>query len=282
MSTFTNSGEEFPMPTGDWKDKSAEDAYPELRKIEDAFWADDNEAVQQKLLTKHGFISKEQFEEYQSFILDKVDFTKVAQKNITDAVAAQRKTLNDSAAAMAGTEIMTPIAGVSLEMYASINAQLAQGKDYNEILKKHGIETVSWEKASEGWNNRMRTDTTFTVTNEYSKFFLAAGQGQFGETSKEAAKGIKGEKVDSENPISLELYVEIMAAQSAAASQGKDANQVLASYGLNAADWGAIGIHWANKMMSDMNVGMKFGELFTKATEKFSAEAPKAGSDIDF
>ncbi|MFM9837157.1 MAG: hypothetical protein ACKVOQ_02770, partial [Cyclobacteriaceae bacterium] len=80
----------------------------------------------------------------------------------------------------------------------------------------------------------------------------------------------------------LEKYAEISAAMNAGAAQGNDAMQVLASYGLNAADWGTVGIYWSNKMMGDATVGTTFGTLYNQYTEQFSAAAPKVADDINF
>jgi len=308
MSTFNHDEEQFPYPTGKWKALTTNDAYDQVQQLSKDSWKDIHEAERLwqlendsanseesdeyfdssdlekkrlKFLQDNGFESIAHFDAYESFISSTLDHAAYAQAKMEAMVSAQQKSVSDNAIAMADT-IMAPISGVSLEMYAQINAQLAQGKDQREVLKQNGIESVSWDKAVEGWNERMRTDMSFTVTSEYSRFFMAAGQGQFGSVANEVADGMTGKKSTSDNPLTLEKYAEIMAAQGAAAAQGKDASQVLANYGLNAADWGTLGLHWNNKMMTDMQVGMKFGELYSKYTEQFAVETPKVADDINF
>lgn len=281
MKTFTLNDEQYAFPQGKWKDRTPVEVYDDLlqfKKEVEAIEEDDNQL--QLLLEKNGFQSAEHFEAYTEYIINNMDFVAYGQMKMNEG----RKKLTEQAAAMAGTEIMAPIEGISLELYAQLNAQFAQGKDFQALLKEKGIEMVSWEKASAGWLERMRTDTTFTVSNEYSKYFMGAGQGQFGATAKEAAnvQSGNGSTTSSEAPVSLEKYAEISAAMNAGAAQGNDAMQVLASYGLNAADWGTVGMYWSNKMMGDATVGTKFSELYNTYTEQFNAAAPKVADDIDF
>jgi hypothetical protein len=175
-----------------------------------------------------------------------------------------------------------PIEGVSFEMYATINAQLTQGANQGEMLKKFGIENVSWEKACGGWVKRMQEDTTYSLMTEYGKYFMNAGQGQFGDTAKQVASIVgTHESANGAEPMSLEQYVEIMCAQGAAAEAGKDVIQVLETYGINAADYGTIGLYWMSKMASDMNVATQFSELQTKYEAKFSS-ATQEEDDITF
>jgi hypothetical protein len=175
-----------------------------------------------------------------------------------------------------------PINGVSFETYATINAAMAQGKTLGELLKQNGIENVAWEKASAGWVDRMREDSSFSLMTEYGKYFMGAGGGQFGDTAKEVAtivgthKGAKGDE-----PMSLDQYVEIMCAQSAAAVQGKDVIAVAESYGINAADYGTVGMYWSSKMATDMNVADQFNKLYAKYEAKFNSQ-PKAEDEISF
>jgi hypothetical protein len=280
MTTFILNDEQHPFPQGKWKDRTPVEVYDDLMEFKKEVADIDEEENQLPVLLKNGFQSAEHFEAYSDYITDNMDFVAYGQMKMNEG----RKKLTEQAAALSGTEVMAPIAGISLELYAQMNAQMSQGKDFQTLLKEKGIEMVSWEKASAEWMERMRSDTTFTVSNEYSKYFMAAGQGQFGATTKEAAnvQSGNGATTQSDAPVSIERYAEIAAAMNVAAGQGKDAMQVLASYGLNAADWGTVGIYWSNKMMSDAMVGTSFSELYNKYTEQFSAAAPKVADDIDF
>ncbi len=175
-----------------------------------------------------------------------------------------------------------PIEGVSFETYATINAQMAQGTSQGDLLKKYGIENVAWEKASAGWLDRMREDSSYALMTEYGKYFMNAGQGQFGETAKQVAPVVgTHQSAKGDEPMSLEQYVEIMCAQAAAAGQGKDVIQVAESYGINAADYGTVGLYWSSKMASDMNVANQFSTLYSTYEAKFNPQ-PKAEDEISF
>jgi hypothetical protein len=55
-----------------------------------------------------------------------------------------------------------PIAGVSLDLYAEISKGLA-AYDYDqsrapEIAASKGIAAVSWDQATNGWNDRIRAN----------------------------------------------------------------------------------------------------------------------------
>jgi hypothetical protein len=175
-----------------------------------------------------------------------------------------------------------PIDGVSFETYATINAQMAQGTSQGELLKKYGIENVTWEKASAGWVDRMREDSSFSLMTEYGKYFMNAGQGQFGDTAKQVAPVVgTHQAAQGEEPMSLDQYVEIMCAQSAAATQGKDVIQVAESYGINAADYGTVGLYWSSRMASDMEVANQFSKLYAKYEAQFNPQ-PASEDEISF
>jgi hypothetical protein len=178
--------------------------------------------------------------------------------------------------------LMDPIEGVAFETYAKIMAEMAQGATQPDLLKKYGIENVAWEKACNGWADRMREDTSFSLVTEYGKYFMQATTGQFSDTAKEAAEfivSVSTQSMKGDEPMSLEQYVEIQCAQTAAMMKGKDSIKVLESYGINAADYGTVGIYWSSKMMNDPSIGIKFSELTSKYEKKFSADA---GNDLTF
>lgn len=179
-------------------------------------------------------------------------------------------------------KLTDPIEGVSFETYATINAAMAQGKTQGDLLKKYGIENVAWDKANVGWMDRMREDSSFSLMTEYGKYFMGAGQGQFGDTAKDVAPVVGTHTAaKGDEPMSLEQYVEIMCAQGAAAAQGKDVIAVCESYGINAADYGTVGMYWSSKMASDMDVANQFSKLHAKYEAKFNSQ-PKATDDISF
>lgn len=301
MTTFIYQDEELNVPPGNWDQMSKQEAYVLLEEISQSIYTADDEEWEPmnntdgepmapfeiKLVRKYGFESAVQLSSFKDYMAEAAAeesgeditsfYTRVAMEQMNRNMARQTVNAGDNG-------LLDPISGVSLETYAHISARLAQGENMAELLKQYGVETVTWDEASAGWTERMRTDTTYVLVNEYGKYFMSAGQGQFGDTAKDVSQTMNfdGAKVATGEPLSLEKYVEIMSAQNAAVAQGKDANAVLAGYGLNAADWGTVGGYWTNKMMTDMNIGIRFGELLAKYEAQFAAQTPSASADIDF
>lgn len=60
-----------------------------------------------------------------------------------------------------------PIAGVSLELYASIVRSIAMVNHDVSMLGPmaalHGVDAAAWSQARSGWNHRIATDQTVTV-----------------------------------------------------------------------------------------------------------------------
>ena len=155
------------------------------------------------------------------------------------------------------------------------------------ILSKIGIDRAKWDAVSNEWMARMSRDTTVTIATEYGKAFSSAGQGMFASA---AAAGVAGMSnpgaTDSQGPpITLEQWVEIMEAQNAAAQQGRDANQVLQSYGMNALAWSNVSTWWSthfaqNAMKNNGELHRRFSELQAHFQQRFAA--PSADGDVNF
>jgi hypothetical protein len=76
-----------------------------------------------------------------------------------------------------------------------------------------------------------------------------------------------------------------MEAQSAAAQQGRDVNQVLQAYGMNALAWSNVGSWWSthfsqNAMKNNGELHRRFTELSDFYKKKFSQ--PSADGDLRF
>lgn len=170
---------------------------------------------------------------------------------------------------------LAPFQGVSLQTWANANAALAAGKDMNLILSKVGVDRATWDAVSAEWMARMSRDTTFTITTEYGKAFANSGEGLFADAAAQPAK--------AGPPITLEQWVELMEAQSAAAQQGRDANQVLAQYGMNALAWSNASSWWSthfsqNAMKNGGELHQRFSQLSDYYKQQFST--PSADGDI--
>lgn len=179
---------------------------------------------------------------------------------------------------------LAPYKGVSMEMWAQANAQLAQGSSMEDILSNLGIEMPEWDDINNEWNERMSRDTTATISTVYGQAFTGGGAGQFGQTGANVAAGMAGgfgASVGGDDPISFEEWVKIQNHMNAAASQGIDANAVLGEYNMNAADWGTIGGHWTMKMNSEPETYLEqFTKLNAKYTEMFMTKY--ASADVEF
>jgi hypothetical protein len=182
---------------------------------------------------------------------------------------------------------LAPYEGVSLQVWAQAQAALAGGTDVNVILSKLGIDRAKWDAVSNEWMARMSRDTTATIATEYGKAFSSSGQGMFASA---AAAGVQGMgnpgAADTQGPpITLEQWVEILEAQNAAAQQGRDANQVLQSYGMNALAWSNASSWWSthfsqNAMKNNGELHRRFSELQAYYQQRFAT--PSADGDLQF
>jgi len=181
---------------------------------------------------------------------------------------------------------LEPVEGISLEQWASAQARLASGGDVDPIIAELGIDRAHWDRVSAEWNARMSRDTTATIATAYGNAFATAGQGAYAAAGADATQAMTpGGDVDGEPPVSLDRYCEISAAQSAAADQGRDANEVLAQYGINAMEFGQIGQWWGAKLNRHgmENGGALFNE-YSELQAKWEAHfsAGDADEDVEF
>lgn len=219
----------------------------------------------------------------QKFGWDLGDITQL-QMNVYTQQAMQTMQ-NRATGELAGE--LAPYEGVSLQVWAQAQAALAGGTDVNVILSKLGMDRAKWDLVSNEWMARMSRDTTATVATEYGKAFSTSGQGMF---SGAAAAGVAGMgnpgAADTQGPpITLEQWVEILEAQSAAAQQGRDANQVLQSYGMNALAWSNASAWWSthfsqNAMKNNGELHRRFSQLQEHYQRQFAA--PSADGDLSF
>jgi hypothetical protein len=179
---------------------------------------------------------------------------------------------------------LAPFKGISMEDWAGANAQLAQSKPLEGILKVLKIERPLWDEVNAEWNARMSRDTTATIATVYGQAFTGAGQGKFGAAGASVSASMKagsGKDVAGGDPMPFEQWIKIQCHMSAASSQGVDPNAVLKQYQLTAADWGTVGGYWALKMNSNpMEYLEKYSTLSAKYSQQFAAGG--AGSDIEF
>lgn len=169
---------------------------------------------------------------------------------------------------------LAPFEGVSLQAWAGVQAKVASGQDPNALIGALGIDRATWDRVSAEWMARMSRDTTATVATAYGNAFTQAAQGQFGGAAADPSKP----------PITLEQWIEIQEAQGAAARDGRDANAVLAQYGMNALAWSNAGAWWAqhfsqNAMKNNGELHRRYTELQAMYQAKF---AQPSADDVQF
>jgi len=72
--------------------------------------------------------------------------------------------------------------------------------------------------------------------------------------------------------VPFETFCEIMGAQSAWSATGRDVNAMLKQvFNMTALDWSNISSYWTQKMMTDMNLGMRMTDLMMRAQQKYMA-----------
>jgi hypothetical protein len=170
-----------------------------------------------------------------------------------------------------------PVDGVSLDQWAQSQVKIVNGGNLDDILRGLGIDKAKWDRVSAEWNARMSRDTTATIATAYGNAFTkasASSGGQFAEAAQRPGQGAM--------PMTLEKYVEIMEAQGAASTQGRDASQVLKSFGLSILDWSNVG-SWFSAYINDnaLKNNAKVLNEFNELQAKYKAKYATASADAD-
>ncbi|HEY3452870.1 MAG TPA: hypothetical protein VGK67_41390 [Myxococcales bacterium] len=282
---------EFPVPVG-WgvSDLTNEEFWIKVFDIEDAQMK--GAAAMKKALKKYDLDSDEHFrwirERFMARHAEDADFQ---QAMMNARMAQTRGKMVDAA----GSELLAPIDGVSIETYATIQAR--RGKlpqqtvaAFGKLLAEYNLDAAKWAKVDKAWMARMSDPSdpmaTAAVATEYGKYFAAAGQGQFGAAAKAGSKqlGVRdavGKAPSGGEPCTFERYVEIMTAQSCWAQQGKDVNAMLKkAFKMDALDYSALASYWTPKMMADIKL---MTEVMPKLQEKYTKRysAPSQDDDLD-
>jgi hypothetical protein len=191
--------------------------------------------------------------------------------------------------------VLDPIEGVTCEAYAAIAAQHAQGLDqeaFTKMLADNDMDQAKYDRVAEAWQDRMANDTSFAVATIYGAAFAGAGTGKYGAAGAaagEVAMGGDGQMgfmaeqgAAGEAPVTLDKYAEIMGAQEAWSSQGKDVNAMLKEvFDMTALDWSNISAWWFTHLQANV---AGFQEAMNK-TEQYAIQYGKvtgADKDIEF
>jgi hypothetical protein len=170
-----------------------------------------------------------------------------------------------------------PVEGVTLDQWAQSQVKIVNGGNLDDILRGLGIDKAKWDRVSADWNARMSRDTTATIATAYGNAFTKASASSGGQFSEAAQRPGQGPM-----PMTLEKYVEIMEAQGAASTQGKDAGQVLKGFGLSILDWSNVGA-WFSAYINDnaLKNNAKVLNEFNDLQAKYKAKYATASADAD-
>jgi hypothetical protein len=182
-----------------------------------------------------------------------------------------------AAQAGAASGLLDPIEGVSLQVYATVQAKQASlpPDQFQQLLAQHQMDQAKWERVQKGWIDRMSKDTSGAVATEYSKAFMNAGQGQYGGAGQAAAAamgdgGMAMQGAAGAEPVSLEKYAEISGAMAAWSKQGKDISAGLhTAFNMTAQDFSNISMFWSTKMMQDFTLMERLSQLTTHYEQQY-------------
>lgn len=200
---------------------------------------------------------------------------------------ARMRDAEQAATIAANPELLSPVEGVTLDIYANLCARMAQGMQQPQLLEalaQHGLDMGAWERANAVWTDRMSKDTTATIATAYSKAFMTSGQGQYaGAASAAAQTGWNGTAAGGEAPISFEKNAEIAGAMAAWSKQGKDVNALLHStFGMTAMDLSTTSTWWMTQMMADLPKFDVYNKLVADYEAKYMGPVVKHDQDIAF
>jgi len=162
-----------------------------------------------------------------------------------DAQARLQNASQAASGAAPTSPLLQPIQGVSLSDYTQVTLKQAEAADLNAVLGAMGIDPVVWAEASQGWVDRMSSDTTFQVTSEFGRLYQAG-------ITDPRLTGIGG-AVQTTNPASLErlrtdrtFVAELSGARTAAYNAGMDGNSwLMKTVGISPTDFQQAENGWA-------------------------------------
>jgi len=132
-----------------------------------------------------------------------------------------------------------PIAGISLERYAELSADVAHTQDPDEqgrIVEGLGVPRANWEAAIHGWTQRMQDMSNMgQIATQYMSLYQAALSRKQGRVD-----------VSFEDFAAMEAVVQVFGYEG-----------MIAHYGIDQATWTLIAGHWTQQLSMDpMRYGM--------------------------
>jgi hypothetical protein len=257
------------MPKG-WENLSDDDVLGKIGVVGLEYY---NRNDDLNYLIEEGFVSERHlgaFKEYfENMLAEKRGISLLALAG--QAGIAQQNYMLKLAGNMTGAGgLLEPVEGITCEDWAMVNAKIASGGAVEESIKLIGVDLAKWDRVNKEWETRMSNDISGTLSNVYAKAFTTSASGNLG-----------GKDQINEQNFPYEKYVEIFVAQEKLNAQGKDAQSILASFGLSVVDWSTASAFWFQKFHE--NTEKYFYE--EQRLRKIFEEKYKAGSihgDIEF
>jgi hypothetical protein len=212
-----------------------------------------------------------------------------SQEYMTAVLKADAKARDEeqAATAKANPELLAPVEGVSVEMYAQLAARMAQGLPQDQLmaaLAQHGVDYPAWERAQQVWIDRMSKDLTGTIGTIYSKAFMSSGQGQYSAAgAATAATGFNGTAAAGGEPMPFDRFCEIDGAMSAWSKTGQDVNALLKSqFNMTAADYSMASTWWWSQITADLSKMPAYDAKKAEYEKKYSGPVQRHDQDIQF
>jgi hypothetical protein len=169
------------------------------------------------------------------------------------------------------SNVLDPVEGITVELWAKAQAKMASGGTLEDAYTICGVDAAKWDRVSAEWLARMSNDTEFKIMPIYSAAFTTGSTGNFGAGTE-----------TNESTISFEKFVEAMAAQDVLGKQGRDAQSVLADFGMTVTDYSNVSSYWFPKFHTDPELAVKFATLQEEYTKKYESMAGDSHGDLEF
>lgn len=198
-----------------------------------------------------------------------------------------------SGAVQANAHLMSPVEGVSLELYAKLSAHQgsASPDEFLRLLAQHALDRAKFDRIAAVFIDRMSKDTSGAMASVFSQAWANAGAGKYAAAAKAGMDamgpgGIATSAPSGAEPIPFERYAEISGAMSAWSKQGKDISAMLMNaFQVTAQDFSQISMYWSARMTADMSLMDKMS-AWTQHFEQVylgqktpGAPLPKPGPD---
>lgn len=136
---------------------------------------------------------------------------------------------------------LEPIEGVDVRQWAYIQAVAASGLDVAAALAQVGVDVDVWSRAGLAWNERNDQDTTNVISDEYRRAYQGIQEQLSGQ----------GDRLNSEEPITIERWVEVEQALAILVPLGHAEADILAEFELSVEDWSNGNLWWLHQMRNE-------------------------------